>query len=74
MFSERTMASRSESTYSRPAMRKQTSRGMSHDRRRSPAPANRSVFVGSFLRADDGTRTHDLLPGKRVVGSPHFGR
>jgi hypothetical protein len=28
-------------------------------------------FAG-YLGADDGTRTHDLLHGKRVVGSIHL--
>ena len=32
-------------------------------------PRSRRVLS---VRADDGTRTHDLLHGKRVVGSAHL--
>ena len=37
------------------------------------APGKNSRFTG-VLGADDGTRTHDLLHGKRVVGSPSLRR
>src|SRR5437879_12265612 len=39
-----------------------------------PSANKKPPFPGASRRADDGTRTHDLLHRKRAVGSAHLTR